>query len=180
TPGRRSRRAPARGPRLDNRDRPATRTRRTRVGLSAPQTPIYASPMPRTGRLMPDAPLPAQAPAASAEDEWASIPAEAPTAPTEEAWARMSPEQRERAVEALLASESLEEIAKREAMAEGDPHLDAKMNIRDTLRAHFGKLGRKIYVGADITVYYPGKKGFTPDVLAVNEVNSNPRDCWMV
>jgi acyl-CoA reductase-like NAD-dependent aldehyde dehydrogenase len=86
------------------------------------------------------------------------IPAEAPAAPTEEAWARLSPAERERAVEALLASESLEEIEEREAMAEGDPHLDAKMDIRNTLRGHFERLGRRIYVGADIKVYYPGRK----------------------
>jgi hypothetical protein len=108
------------------------------------------------------------------------IPAEAPTAPTEEAWARMSPAEREQAVEALLASESLEEIEEREAMAEGDPHLDAKMQIRSTLRSHFERLGRRIYVGADIKVYYPGKKGFTPDVIAVTDVDPRMRDCWMV
>jgi Uma2 family endonuclease len=108
------------------------------------------------------------------------IPTEAPTAPTEEAWTRMTPEQREQAVEALLASESQEEIEEREAMAEGDPHLDAKMSIRNSLRSHFGRLGRRIYVGADIKVYYPGKKGFTPDVIAVNDVDARQRDCWMV
>jgi Uma2 family endonuclease len=117
------------------------------------------------------APLPAEDPA---------LPAEAPTAPTEEAWTRMTPAEREQAVESLLASESLEEIEEREAMAEGDPHLDAKMDIRNTLRGHFGKLGRRIYVGADIAVYYPGRKGFTPDIIAVTEVEPHGRDCWMV
>jgi Uma2 family endonuclease len=108
------------------------------------------------------------------------IPAERPVAPTEEAWARMSAAERARAVRDLLASESLEEIAEREAMAEGDAHLDAKMGIRDTLRHHFGRLGRRIYVGADITVFYPGKKGFTPDVIAVADVEPGRRDSWMV
>jgi hypothetical protein len=108
------------------------------------------------------------------------IPAERPAAPTEEAWARMSAAERARAVRDLLASESLEEIAEREAMAEGDAHLDAKMGMRDTLRRHFGRLGRRIYVGADITVYYPGKKGFTPDVIAVTDVDPGRRDSWMV
>jgi Uma2 family endonuclease len=110
----------------------------------------------------------------------ADIPAEAPKAPTEQEWARMTPVQRERAVEALLASDSLEEIEEREAMAEGDPHLDAKMDIRNTLRTHFGRLGRRIYVGADIKVFYPGKKGFTPDVIVVTDVDPGRRDCWMV
>jgi Uma2 family endonuclease len=113
-------------------------------------------------------------------DEDASIPADAPAAPTEEAWARMSPVQREQAVEALFASESLEEIEEREAMAEGDPHFYAKMGIRSTLRSHFGRLGRIIYVGADIKVYYPGQKGFTPDVIAETHVDPRPRDGWVV
>lgn len=109
-----------------------------------------------------------------------SIPLEAPTAPTAEEWERMTPRQREQAVHALLSSESVEENEEREAMAEGDPHLDAKMGIRTTLRAHFGRLGRRIYVGADIKVYYPGHKGFTPDVIALADVDPRPRDCWMV
>jgi Uma2 family endonuclease len=110
----------------------------------------------------------------------ADIPLEAPKAPSAEAWARMSPAQRERAIEALLASESVEEIEEREAMAEGDPHLDAKMGIRNTLRSHFGRLGRRIYIGANIKVYYPDAKGFTPDVIAVTDVDPGRRDCWMV
>jgi hypothetical protein len=92
----------------------------------------------------------------------------------------MTPAQREQAVEALLASESVEENEEREAMAEGDPHLDAKLTIRNSLRSHFAKLRRRIYVGADIKVYYPGQKGFTPDVIAVTEVEPGQRDCWMV
>ena len=114
------------------------------------------------------------------EDPEDPIPAEAPTAPTEEAWARMTPEQREQTIDALLASESVEENEERLAMSEGDAHLDAKLNLRDTLRDHFGRIGRRIYVGADLTVYYPGKKGFTPDVIAVTDVDPGKRDCWMV
>src|SRR5262245_57777059 len=108
------------------------------------------------------------------------IPAEAPRAPTEEAWQRMSADERRRAVAALLASESMEEVAEREARAQGDAHLDAKMGIRSTLRRHFGMLGRRVYVGADITVFYPGQKGFTPDVIAVADVEPGQRDAWMV
>lgn len=108
------------------------------------------------------------------------LPAEAPTAPTADEWAAMTPAQRERATDALLASESVEENEEREAMAEGDAHLDAKIGVRNTLRSHFERLARRTYVGADIAVYYPGKKGFTPDVIAVNDVDQRPRDCWMV
>lgn len=75
-----------------------------------------------------------------------------------------------------MASESQEEIDERLAMAEGDPHLDAKMDARDTLRAYFGKIGRRIYVGAEIKVFYPGEKGFTLDVIAVTDVDPRPRN----
>jgi Uma2 family endonuclease len=92
----------------------------------------------------------------------------------------MTPAERERAVDDLLSSETQEEIEELDAMAEGDAHLNAKMGIRDTLRSHFGKIGRRIYVGADIKVYYPGQKGFTPDVIAVTDVEPGHRDCWMV
>ncbi|MGK4005446.1 Uma2 family endonuclease [Sorangium sp. So ce1036] len=110
----------------------------------------------------------------------APIPQEAPRAPTEAAWAAMTPAQREQAIAALVGSVSQEEIDEREAMAEGDPHLDAKMEARDTLRAWFGRRGRRIYVGAEIKVYSPGEKGFTPDVIAVADVDPGPRQCWMV
>jgi Uma2 family endonuclease len=108
------------------------------------------------------------------------LPAEAPTAPTADEWAAMTPAQREQATDALLASDSVEENEEREAMAEGDPHLDAKMGARNTLRSHFERLGRRTYVGADIAAFYPGKKGFTPDVIAVNDVDQRSRECWMV
>jgi len=108
------------------------------------------------------------------------IPLEAPRAPTAEAWAAMTPAERDLAEAALLASESQEELDQRNAMAEGDAHLDAKMEIRDTLRAYYHRRGRRIYVGAEIEVYYPGEKGFTPDVIAVADVDPGPRKSWMV
>ncbi len=108
------------------------------------------------------------------------IPLEAPLAPTAEAWAAMTPAERDQAEAALLASESQEEIDERDAMAEGDAHLDAKMEVRDTLRAFYQRQGRRIYVGADIKVYYPGEKGFTPDVIAVTDVEPGRRNSWMV
>jgi hypothetical protein len=113
-------------------------------------------------------------------DDECDLPLEAPRAPTAEAWAAMTPAERDRAEAALLASESQEEIDERDAMAEGDEHLDAKMEVRDTLRAFYQRQARRIYVGAEIKVFYPGEKGFTPDVLAVTDVDPGPRTCWMV
>lgn len=113
-------------------------------------------------------------------DRAASLPLEAPRAPTAEAWATMTAAEQARAEAALIASESREELDERDAMAEGDPHIDAKMDARDTLRAYFARRGRRMYVGAEIKVFYPGEKGFTPDVIAVADVDQHPRNCWMV
>ena len=108
------------------------------------------------------------------------IPRSAPRAPTAEVWAALTPAERDLAELALLTSETLEEIEERDAMAEGDTHLDAKMEIRDTLRAYYGRQGRSIYIGAEIKVFYPGEKGFTPDIIAVTDVKPGPRNSWMV
>lgn len=108
------------------------------------------------------------------------IPREAPRAPTEAQWAALSPEEQEEAIDRLVSSVSEEEEEERMAMAEGDQHLDSKIAARDTLRRYFHRIRRSIYIGADITVYYPGEKGFTPDLIAIRDVDPHPRTCWMV
>lgn len=101
-----------------------------------------------------------------------------PTAPTAEAWAAMSPEERARAVERVEAMELPDEL--RESMSEGDAHLDAKIDIRETLRAYFKKSGRSIYVGAELAVFYPGQRVFSPDIIAVRDVEPRRRRSWFV
>ena len=108
------------------------------------------------------------------------LPEEELRAPTEEEWARLTPEER-LAVEAeLLASDSLEQQRAREAMAEGEPHLDVKVEARDTLREFFRRQRPRLYVAAELAVYYPGQKSIQPDLIAVNDVETHPRSSWMV
>lgn len=99
-----------------------------------------------------------------------------PRAPSREAWNVMSPEERARVVEALPAAMTEAELLP----PEGDPHLEAKVEAKETLRSFFAKRGRSVYVGADLTVYYPDEQRFAPDVLVVLDVPAHPRMKWVV
>src|SRR5580658_5064727 len=114
------------------------------------------------------------------DDRAGQIPAEAPRAPTQEEWDAMNPTQRQRVMDELASSESQEPLDQADAMAEGDEHYDAKEEVRSTLRHHFERLGKQVYVGAERGVFYPGHKGFTPDIIAVADVSPHKRDTWMV
>src|SRR4051794_15824865 len=103
-----------------------------------------------------------------------------PWAKAVQTWDAMSPQEREQAIGALVCSESQEELDEAEAMSEGDEHYDAKEEIRSTLRGFFERLGGRVYVGAERKMFYPGEKGFTPDIIVVTDVSTQKRDCWMV
>jgi len=98
----------------------------------------------------------------------------APRAPSVDAWSRLSEAERARLVAALPADMP-------EAMpSEGDRHLSAKVDVRDVLRSYFQRAGRRIYVAAELTVYYPDEARFAPDVLAVADVDPREREKWVV
>lgn len=101
-----------------------------------------------------------------------------PTAPSAEAWAAMTPEARARTVRDLEVMALPDELI--ETQAQGDLHLDAKITVRDTLRRYFAKSGGRIYVAAELPVFYPGQRVFAPDVLAVRDVELHPRTSWFV
>jgi Uma2 family endonuclease len=97
-----------------------------------------------------------------------------PRAPSDEQWAAMSPEERARVV-AMLPSEGPTEM-----LPEGDPHRIAKTRTTDTLDAYFRRIHRKIYVSSELAVFYPNQPRFSPDVLAVRDVELHERDKWVV
>jgi Uma2 family endonuclease len=99
-----------------------------------------------------------------------------PRAPTMEQWDRMSPAERAHVTE-LLPSEGTFDFL---PPPEGDDHWEATASTRLTLREHFRRKGRKIYVGSNLGVYYPGQRLFSPDVLAVLDVETHKRDSWIV
>ncbi len=88
----------------------------------------------------------------------------------------MSPGERARVVEALPAALTDTEASP----PEGDAHYDAKNDARETLREWFRRVGRSVYVAAELTVYYPGEARFAPDVLAVRDVPVRERTKWVV
>lgn len=63
---------------------------------------------------------------------------------------------------------------------EGDHHFDAVVSARSSLRGHFRRLRRRIYIGNDLPVYYPAEPMFSPDLIAVLDVDDGPRDSWIV
>ncbi|MFO0591184.1 MAG: Uma2 family endonuclease [Polyangiaceae bacterium] len=103
----------------------------------------------------------------------------APVAPTEEQWRAMSQAERDRFLEDVLDALSGPAIA----MSEGRPHKKAKSRALDMLGLHFRALGRRIYLAEEMAVVYPGQQTFTPDVLAVLDVEEpedDPRMAWVV
>jgi Uma2 family endonuclease len=99
-----------------------------------------------------------------------------PRAPPQELWERLSAEERARIVDRLPS-----EFPVSEAMPpEGDPHFDAKVRAREVLGGFFARIGRKVYLGSELPVYYPGESMFAPDLIAVMDVEAHSRMRWVV
>lgn len=98
--------------------------------------------------------------------------------PTQERWLAMTPAERQEVQDALLSAQ--EDFDELHAQPESDDHYDAKESTRRTLRDFFNGGERGIYVGAERAVFYPAEPGFTPDLIAVVDVATHKRDCWMV
>ncbi len=99
-----------------------------------------------------------------------------PQAPPQEVWDRLSDHERER-LRAVLVWEGPMPNA---APPEGDTHRDSVQRTREMLRRHFRRLRRKIYIGNDLPIFYPGERMFSPDVIAVTDVEDHDRDSWIV
>jgi Uma2 family endonuclease len=97
-----------------------------------------------------------------------------PRAPPQDVWDRLTPADRARVI-ASLPSEPA-----RAAPPEGDPHLRAKTRARDALEEYFRRIRRKIYISAELPVYYPGEAMFAPDLIAVRDVEAHDRMSWVV
>ncbi|HYO56300.1 Uma2 family endonuclease [Archangium sp.] len=88
----------------------------------------------------------------------------------------MSMEERERVVESLPAEVTWDEMA----MPEGDLHTEGKLRARDALRGYFQQQRRRVYVGMELPIYYPGERRFAPDLLVVLDVETHLRGKWVV
>lgn len=88
----------------------------------------------------------------------------------------MSGAERAAAVAALPAAMTDAEMSP----PEGDAHYDAKNDARETLREWFRRLGKSVYVAAELTTYYPAEPRFAPDVWVVRDVPVRERMKWVV
>lgn len=91
----------------------------------------------------------------------------------------MSPAEREQFL--IQANEALSDPHR--MMSEGRPHKKAKSRVVDMLGLHFNAMGRVIYLAEEMAAVYPGVEVFTPDVLAVLDVEQpedDERMAWVV
>src|SRR4051812_4474593 len=102
-----------------------------------------------------------------------------PTVPTAEAWRAMTPTQRLDFQLQIIDALSDPAIL----MSESRIHKKAKSRAVDALVLHFKATGRVAYVAEEMAVLYPGEKPFSPDVLAVLDVEEpedDQRMSWVV
>ena len=97
-----------------------------------------------------------------------------PRAPPQAIWDALDEAARQRVLAALPSEIPLAEPP------EGDHHSLPKYESRSTLDEHFRRLGRSIYLGSELPVYYPGEAMFAPDLIAVLDVDPHLRDHWTV
>jgi Uma2 family endonuclease len=63
---------------------------------------------------------------------------------------------------------------------EGDRHFEAYANARETLDRWYRERGKSVYISGNLPVYYPGERMFSPDVIAVLDVEPHARESWIV
>ncbi len=88
----------------------------------------------------------------------------------------MTPEERRRAVDALPGEVTDAEMSP----PEGDLHFQAKVGTLETLQEHYRRLKRRVYLAAELPVYYPDERRFAPDLLAVFDVEDKIRSKYVV
>lgn len=103
-------------------------------------------------------------------------PAGFPMAPSQEEWDALSTEERAEVLAALPGEVTYDEMA----LPEGDRHFKAKTRTLGALRGFFLKQKRRVYLAAELPVYYPNTPRFAPDLLAVLDVEDHERDKWVV
>lgn len=100
-----------------------------------------------------------------------------PIAPSIDEWEQLDEAERK----AVVAS--LPVIVENDFMSEGDAHARITLEAAEMIRNHFGSRGggpRRHYVGKSIMTWYPGERGFAPDLFVVFDVVDHERDSWVV
>ncbi|MFP2926800.1 Uma2 family endonuclease [Pyxidicoccus sp. 3LG] len=99
-----------------------------------------------------------------------------PRAPSQSEWDAMTPEEQARVVAALPDEVTDAELSP----PEGDRHFLGKVRAFDTLKGHFGRERRRVYLACELPVYYPAERRFAPDLLAVLDAEPRERGKWVV
>ena len=98
-------------------------------------------------------------------------------APSQTEWDALGEDARAEVTAALPGEVTDAEMAP----PEGDRHFRAKTRALDALRGYFAKQRRRVYLAAELPVYYPDAPRFAPDLLAVLDVDDVERDVkWFV
>lgn len=97
-----------------------------------------------------------------------------PRAPSQEIWDRLSPAERR----ALIAS--LPSDIPRAEPPEGDPHRIPKTRALEALDEYYRRIRRRVYLSAELPLYYPNESMYAPDLIAVLDVEPHERPCWVV
>ena len=105
-----------------------------------------------------------------------TTPAGFPMAPSAEELEALTPSERDAVVAALPGEVTEVEMSP----PEGDRHFKAKTRALGALRSYFTQQRRRIYLAAELPVYYPAEPRFAPDLLAVLDAEDAERDKWVV
>jgi len=106
-------------------------------------------------------------------------PRSVPITPSVERWRAMTPAERE----SLLIEVNDALTDQQILLPEGRPHKKAKTKAMDMLGLHFRAMGRRIYLAEEMSVLYPLEAPFSPDILAVLDVEEpedDQRMAWVV
>ncbi len=98
---------------------------------------------------------------------------EDPRAPSREIWAQLSDRERQDVLDALPSE------APRGLPPEGDPHRLPKNQALEALSEFFRRVRRRVYLSAELPVYYPDEPMFAPDLIAVIDVDVHERLRWV-
>jgi len=99
-----------------------------------------------------------------------------PMAPSQEVWDALTTDGRSRVIAELPDEVTDAELAP----PEGDLHFEAKRRTLDALRGYYARQRRRIYLAAELPIYYPAESRFAPDLLAVLDAEDHPRNKWVV
>lgn len=97
-----------------------------------------------------------------------------PRAPSREVWEQLTEAERRHVLMTLPSEFPLT------LPPEGDPHRVPKERALATLSEFYRSRHQRVYLSAELPIYYPDEPTFAPDLLAVLDVEDHQRQSWVV